>query len=43
MNVMYNMSAAIVVYYNEIFTVRCHGTFGGKRRWVKCEQLSLRL
>jgi hypothetical protein len=33
----------IVVYYNEIVTVRCQGTFGGERCWVKCEQLSLGL
>jgi hypothetical protein len=43
MNVMYNMYVCYIVYYNEIATVRCQGTLGGKRHWVKCEQLSLGL
>jgi hypothetical protein len=41
MNVMYNMYACYIVYYNDIVTVRCQGTLGGKKRWVNCEQLSL--
>jgi hypothetical protein len=31
------------VYDNEIVTVSCRGTFGGKRHWVKREQLPLGL
>jgi hypothetical protein len=43
--VMYNTCACIAVYYGKIgsTSICLQGTVGGKRRWLKFEQLSLRL